>query len=65
MDPVTLKMAVQIVGTLVQSKTLRTFVVAFVAAVLMLGSIVMVTPILVAESLLGVPGPGSATAAHR
>lgn len=54
MDPVTLKMAAQIVGTLLQSRKLRTVLVTFAAATAMLASMVVVTPVLVAQSLVGV-----------
>lgn len=53
MDPVTLKMSAQIVGSLLQSRTARRVVLAFVTVLAMLASLVAVTPALVAQSVLG------------
>ncbi|GEM_PF-4901041 len=53
MDPVSLRMAAQIVGTLLQSKTLRSIVVGVLAFVVMLASLMIATPLLIAQSLLG------------
>ena len=53
MDPVSLRMAAQIVGTLLQSKTLRTIVVSVLAFIVMLASLMVATPLLIAQTLLG------------
>ena len=53
MDPVSLRMAAQIVGTLLQSKTLRTIVVGVLAFIVMLASLMVAAPLLIAQSLLG------------
>ena len=53
MDPVSLRMAAQLVGTLLQSKTLRTIVVGVLAFIVMLASLMVATPLLIAQSLLG------------
>lgn len=52
MDLVTLKMATQLVCSLLQSKTLRMIVLAFVMVLVMLGSIMVIAPVMVTQSLL-------------
>ena len=52
MDPVTLKMAAQIVGTLLQSKTLRAILAGVLAFVVLLAGLVVATPFVVAQAIL-------------